>query len=92
MKASLSSRILIHIPDCAQGSITSTESLKFLQDLTSLVHLKESAEGRDGAAAADMVATCAPLLEFACSNFPKLTSESRQLFPSDVTRAISHNL
>ena len=34
----------------------------------------------------------APLVDFACANFPLLTAESSQLFPSDITKATAKHM
>lgn len=38
------------------------------------------------------LSTYAPLVDFACANFPLLTAESTQLFPSDITKATAKHM
>ncbi|KAG1679958.1 hypothetical protein FOA52_007022 [Chlamydomonas sp. UWO 241] len=92
-------------PDVIRGSAGAADSLAFLHELMTLVRMRDgsvsgsssggtscSDDAATAASAADPLAACVPLLDFACANFSRLTAEARTLFPSDITRAISRNM
>lgn len=71
----------------------------FLTKLVALIRLKEASSsehseepGQAAVAHQTHLDKHAPLLGFAANNFAQLTAESRQLFPSDMTKSSMKNL